>query len=493
MSLLMLSLLGCMSMENSLAESDAGGAEFEPRDYLVRLDVWPSSSDESLPQSFFDVSFDSDSAWSTTLQLGVPVTVSGQLTGFQANPTAISVPGQDGAVEGFFQALVPGTPMGRVVQTDERGAFSAQVVPSEGYTVALIPSTPSLLPFLVTGGEDLFTDQDFSTYLDFGLPVWGSVTLPASEDTGGLSGLDQGVVRLTHSASGISGPERPVEDGFYMLRAYPGDYLLELYDPDDPDFPLIQRAITVGAEDASGLQEDFELPEIAQVVAQGEVRDADSRPYSGVEVRFTSLSLEGLPEGSHTVETTTNGSGLYIARLLPGSYLVEYLPPYGDDASSAEVVDVQVSGTSTLPTQTLEPLTLVEATVSTENGLAPGTLVRAQEVGFDQRVYETTSGPDGSFLLPVSDGQLEWTFTPDLGTQAATTFKAMTAQEMIEAEQVLLDAGVQLSGVVLLEGEPVPYSVVDVRDAEDKLWAQTVTDDEGWFQVRVSEAIALEE
>lgn len=485
MTLLLLMLTGCAEYELGMADdAETAGGDFE-QEYTLRLDVWPAAQDgvATLPQSFFNVAFDSDSAYSAALALRTPVVVSGQLTGFDANPTAIGVPGKDGVVSGFVNLAVPGTPMERVVATDTEGFFEAEVVPAEGYTLALIPELPAELPFLVLENESIFGAIDLSTYLDYGLPVYGQVSV------GEEGVLDSGIAQLVHTASGITGPSVPLDRGHYMLRAYPGEYTLRIFDPDDRFVPVLEEDVIVGGESLAGVEASFTLPGLPQVVVTGEVKDPEGRPYEDVALRFHSESLKNLPEGSHSSSVATNESGLFIARLPPGTYTVEYLPPFGDEVSWEQATQVNLNASGELGVTQLSPLSVVQAQVVFAGDQVGATLVRAEELGGAGRVFETTAGDDGYFTLPVSSGALQWTFTPPFGVEAATTFKTWTAAELQERSSVSLDAGVLLEGAVTFEGEPVPYSVVDVRDQDDTLWAQTVTDETGAFSVRVSSQV----
>ena len=486
MTLWLIMLAGCADYDLASAESldNGSGGSFD-EEYRLRLDVWPAATQDipSLPQSFFEVAFDSESSYSIALALRSPVRISGQLTGFDANPTLVGVPGQDSPVTGFVDISVPGTPMERLVPTDSDGYFEADVVPAEGYTLALIPELPAELPFLVLENESVFGPIDLSTYLDYGLPVYGRVAV-------GDSGvLDSGVARLIHNPSGITGPSVPLDQGHYMLRAYPGEYTLQVFDPDDRYIPVLEQVVLVGGESVEGVEANFSMPGLAPVVITGEVRDPQGRAYEDVELRFTSEGLRDLPEGRHTSSVATNESGLFIARLPPGDYQVEYVPPFGDKVSSAQIYGLDFELSSELELIQLEPLSVVQAQVLFEGEQVATTLVRAEELGPGGRVFETTAAEDGYFSLPVSTGPLRWTFTPPYGVAAATTFANWSAAELQEQRTVYLDLGILLEGEVTFEGEPVPYSLVDVRDQDDTLWAQTVTDETGAFSVRVSNQI----
>ena len=53
-----------------------------------------------------------------------------------------------------------------------------------------------------------------------------------------------------------------------------------------------------------------------------------------------------------------------------------------------------------------------------------------------------------------------------------------------------LDSGTIVSGTMYAFDEPVPYAYVELLDEEDRFYGNTLTDDQGWFSVVVSESVA---
>ena len=50
---------------------------------------------------------------------------------------------------------------------------------------------------------------------------------------------------------------------------------------------------------------------------------------------------------------------------------------------------------------------------------------------------------------------------------------------------IMLEQGDAISGTILHKDDSVAFALVEVRDSKDQLYATTMTDDRGKFQVRV--------
>jgi hypothetical protein len=482
-------LVGCADY-GAGAEADEApreADEWDPEQDL-RIDVYPpatlpdGTSIDLLEQSFLGVS--TQDGWSLDLPLQQAITVRGALTGFEVNETAdVSVPGEETRVRGFFEARVPGTILARTTQTDADGEFRLDLVPSASYQLAWIPEDPSLLPFLVTTDEILEADTDLSVALDAGLALYGQVT--SGDD--GLAIAPGAVVQAVDAVTGIGGPLASVgPDGRYRLRVYPGDYELRIWKPDNAFFPSQSLPVTVA--EAEGLEQDIFYDTLSMPTVFGEVRDADGSSRANVSVIIRSEELTGTPFGQVEVETNTDSNGLFQARLIPGSYTIEFVPDYDSPWGPTRVSRIEVGETGAeVPTVELQARPPVQGTVVSEGDGLPiaGVLVRAEELGYHGYVYETVSNDDGLFVLPVSDAELLWTLEPPRDSGLATTFLDRPAGQLLEDGQVALSVGQEVTGTVTWNGEPVPYATLDVRDAEDRLFGTATTDLDGGYVVRI--------
>jgi len=495
-----LSATGCGQSDATLARWDGDSEDPEEQHDArsLRIDVFPS--DELASQAL-----DADTrlqAQSFRLQgrelqdlgrlgLQAPVILEGLVTGFVSYPSAaeVGVPGIDDVpVEAEIRAYVPGLPMGQTVVSDpDDGSYSLQLTPStEAYQLAVVPRDPVLLPqwvaadFLVRPDDGGVLDLE----LDPGVPLYGRVA--EGDVSGALEGL---AVQAIDLASGVAGPRAVTSsDGSYHLRVTPGQHELVVEGDVGRHLPELRlEADVVGPE--AGLRLDVTYVAAAPITVDGGVVDADGRELAGVRVRFTSLYLDDNPDGELVVETTTGSNGRFSNRAVPGDYRVEVIPEYGGEHGPvlwAEVVALterytELGGDEGI---SLESRPVVSATVLDAEGAAlADVLVRAVELGFDGYAYSTVTDSRGRFVLPVADGELQWSFTPPAGADGATHFEVATAEELEDSVQ--LSSGLVVAGCLSFEDVPASYTPLDVRDTADRLYATAMTGADGCFEVRV--------
>ena len=480
--------VGCYDLAATGGQDDRDtfadtGASFDATLDDLRIDVFPGSNlgDGSVPaQSFRDIG--ADGAWDVSLPLRQPIAVYGTLEGLDVNPTAdIGVPGEQVRVQGTFKAFVPGTPMAVSVDTDEDGEIrDVLLVPSTDYTLAWVPQQPSELPFYVSTGEILEEDTDLSTSLDYGLPLYGRVV---AEDAPLLGATVQAVDVET----GIGGPIVEVAaDGSYMLRVYPGTY--ELHVDHVAGVHVPRQVLPVAVWDAEGTEQNVEYATLATHTVDGVVRASDGQTLGNVLVRFTSLQIYGATAGQLTYEATSDGNGNYLARLVPGRYQVEYMPATGSLFGPLLVDEFELTEELSLDTVDLQERPSVRATVSEANGEPiPGVTVRARELGFGGDTFEAVTDDNGSFFMALSDTQMAWTFVPPSEVRAAIGH-GEAPPDVIDGGTIQLNEGQLITGHVSFDGEPAPYTLIDVRDGEERLYGSALTDGEGNFEVRVDGA-----
>ncbi len=501
-TLVLAGLMSSACADYSLAASGEDGSLYGDQDHTLslRIDVYPS---EDLAQDQLEEgvtlsaqSFrleDEELDALPILQLQPPVVFDGVVLGFEAYPTTaeVGVPGmQSVAVEAEIQAYAPGTPMGRTVVSDaDSGEFLLHLTPTEwDYQLAVVPRDPLALPFLVeptflvAPGDDGVLDFE----LDYGVPLYGRVT--QGEGGAALAGLQ---VQAIDVETGIGGPTvETAEDGTYELRVYPGSYELRIRG--DAAVHLPDRTLLAEVEDTeAGLRLDSTYGATAPITVLGALQDDGGAALDDVLVRFTSVDIYDDPDAELVVAATTASNGAFTLRMLPGTYQVEFIPPYAQSVGPMrwpEIVELTASYNELNGT---EPIVLasrprVQQQVEDADG-APlaNVIVRAQELAFDSYAYSTVTDEDGWFTLDVANEDLQWSFTPPLGAKGAATFLVATAEDLEELEPVHLTEGLAVEGCVRYQDLVAAYIPLDVRDSEDRLYASALTGIDGCFSVRV--------
>ena len=489
-----LGLAGCnesaLFAKNDEAATDYGdtgdldGASDEA--FTLRVDVYPSDAGPTLlPQSWL---ITGEQDWiGLDVALEAPIAVTGAVTGYAATPYAtITVPGAEGPISARVSAERTGTISADATSTDEDGGFLLALTPGDGYVFAVIPAESARLPFLVATDQSFTGDlafDDVDLALGYGAPVYGRV-MDASGD-----GVPGALVSLIEPDTGVQGPVTTTgSDGYYMLRSLEGAWSLRVAGEAGSYLPTIDTYLVV--EDDTGVLLDVEIGDTSPVTVRGKVLDEDGDPVSDVSVRFIS-SLLSYADGEAVVETNPDKNGIFIVELLPGQWGAEFIPDYDTELSPVAVdFDVDDDG-DTLPAEVELPgRAPFIADVSYPDGsVATGVTVSAREIGFEHRSYSGTTDSTGMLSIAVPQVPLHVTLAPPDDGAAITTIDVDPATEDRDNwSELSLTAGVPVSGVVQLDGDPVPYAVVELRNGETgELLGTTISDDTGAFSVRVRE------
>ena len=206
-------------------------------------------------------------------------------------------------------------------------------------------------------------------------------------------------------------------------------------------------------------------------------------------MRFTSLSLENA-YGQSTVETETDQSGLFSRNLLPGTWYAQFIPPYeSDGGSSPEDIQIEVRNDNEVELGDifLEERVLLEGYVVAPSGYPLGdVLINAVETGYNGYSYSATSGSDGYFSMRVPDVALSVSLQPSAADLAITRYEL--SDPNLAPAQFELSGGTLVAGhLVDPEGNPVPFTMIEVRDDSDWLYGVTLSGDDGYFEVRISQ------
>ncbi len=448
-------------------------------DYL-RVDIYPSDQNPTLlPETHI-----LDQEWEgLSLSMSSPHSFSGRVLGYDASPWFdVSVPGDMVPIEALLSVYEQGTIMSASARTvpEDDGAFELRLPRSDAYTLTVVPVSPDQLPVLV---DTLSIRSDVSDALievDYGAPVYGWI-----ENSTGLpmSSLDL-QLQLRDPATGATGPATsPSADGYYQLRALPGaSYEVVLSGASGELVPTARKEVLVESEE--GAEVDFQIGVIQGVGVSGRVLSSASVAVEGATARFTSLELFDFPGGELVQDDITNSRGEYRLVLLPGRYKAEFIAPasmalspvqatlVAGDQGDGDDFDVELAELVPIESQVLGP----------DGRSLAGVTVVATERGFDGYTYTATSDEGGNFSLAVPSVKLQFVLKPPEG-EASVTYIETPVEDFPPI--IMLEHGDAISGTISHEDAPVAFALVEVRDSDDQLYATTLTDEEGAFEVRV--------
>ena len=474
--------LGCASMDAAIQsgrEYAPGGAELDTTADQLRIDIIPGESTPFLdPQSWLLGPDEDLGALNIDILPSVPV--SGQLVGYSATPHGAEVPGADETpVDGLVSMFRLGSIAGASAATDTNGRFSLRVPPSTGYQLSAIPADGQSLPFFVDLDSDVSAETDLGMIdLGYGVPVFGRVT---SDGSTGVSGAG---VRLLEIQSGQSGSQGITgANGQFILRAQPGEYILSVYGIAGRAVPSI--VVPVTALEEHGAEVDVVTGSLDTISVFGQVFGEDSNtPQRDVSVRFTSDALSD-SNGSLVIETETDGDGVFTRNLLPGSWLVEFIPLFDsaqaptqisfeldEDQGSHNLTDVLLPSRSTFSSVAIDPA---------GNPVA-GVAVNARELGFDGYIRSTTTDQEGRFALDLSPQPMAFMLVPP-GQDLAVTHALV--DPVSDRGSLALDEGELVEGRITSRGIGVPFALIEIRDANGLLYATSLSDPDGLFSVRM--------
>ncbi len=475
-------LLGACADGANLAMVD--GAKDGVPDEFLRVDVHPSDRNPALmPQSHWVDGwwYDSDTL---ELTMDTPVQVKGAITSHQAvNDPRMDSDGRVVAVGANVAAWIDGSIMAASTISDaSSGAYALDLPPQAGWAVAVVPDDGSSLPFGVFTDQDIVHDRpDWDLQLDNGAVVRGVVTDEDGEPVADM------VVRAIHRDTGVIGPAvRTRAGGQYTVHLQPDAYTLQI--GDEPGGIIPTTSVELQAEQDEIHRLDLTLGSLAPVQASGRVVDAASnRPVAGVALRFWSRGLAHHPNASLELEAVTDQAGAYNVELLPGQWRMELvalpeqrLTPVADSfAVGMDDDSLQLGVTA------MQPYATVQAVVRQPNGEpADGVTVVVREQALSDQTFTATTDSAGTFTLAVPVTDLHVVLTPG-DSSAAVTHLDVRGDDFPHGLSLVL--GRLLTGRVVHDDLPVQAALVEVRDgATDRLYATTISDLEGNFELRLA-------
>lgn len=483
-----LALGGCASSDKSFldfTESLGSGASAPTStglvDDTVRIDVFPSTTQDAdgtwraLPQTAAIV--DRNELGSVReLRTASPVQVTGVVVGTPVAPWRdASLPTTPGPVDALLSWTRDDALESSLAGTDADGNFATWMVPSGGrYTFAVSPTDPMIPPWvsfelITTAAEPLSVD------LGTGIALWGTVSIEGASPEGMR-------VRAVQDHTVATAEALVDAAGWYQLRVPAGPWTVESLGRAHGLDPVLRTDVEVGD---LGSRVDFDYGNLAALSVRGRVTAAGTN-LDLATVRFSSTALPGLAGASLEVEAVTKDGNVNVT-LAPGTYTMEVHPnPSGPAWTPARIENVAIVDGVALDIVDLQPAvptTFLVVGQSAGDPL-PDTVVTCTEMGFGARQFQAETDQEGNATMDLPDVSLECTFLPP--DEAALPRLRLTDLRPAADVAVTLPDGFVVSGVVLLDGVPEPYAVVELRDGEDgSLIGAAVSDDLGSFAARV--------
>ena len=110
--------------------------------------------------------------------------------------------------------------------------------------------------------------------------------------------------------------------------------------------------------------------------------------------------------------------------------------------------------------------------------------INITERGFNDYSYSTTTNGDGFFSVEVPDVAIRVSLQPAVANLAITHYE-FSDPNVIPA-QLELSEGVLIAGTLATPEGSASYTLIEVRDQEDTLYGATLTDQDGYFEMRVT-------
>ena len=475
-------LFGCADYSMSLEAWN----EYAPSDIdaqrTLRLDVIPSNaSADLLPQSFW---IEENWDWQNIdIELNESTTIEGTIYGFTIYPYAdITLPGETVPVESQVSIEMSNKINGAVINSDEDGYFSLTIPSGVDYQMSIAPLSPQNVPYLVM--EDLrFASESAPMEIDLGagIPIYGRIvdfdpTLIAT-------------AQLIDTQTQIKGPKVDIMDnGYFQLRAphTRSEFTIRIQGSEYSLFPTMDIPVQLAEEDTDGFRADIEVGELDMSTVFGRVVDSNMIPYSErCTIRFESIELFN-STGHIAIETNNDVGGHYSTTLVEGRYKVSIIPPYSEDIDVAPTSLELTVDSDRIPTGDLvlpSPVTVSGNIVGLDGLPSDGTVVQFTDVNFEQRLYSTTTDPQGRFSLKLPPVLMNTSIIPPSSSSAIQNFQT-DLRSYIESFEWSLQTGQPLSGVISFEGSAVPFSMIEVFQGDRKL-ATGLTGENGEFELQI--------
>jgi hypothetical protein len=414
------------------------------------------------------------------------VSITGTVVGWFSveNQGFAPTPGESAPVEdATINFQDPTSPADRTTITDEKGQFSLHVVPSTAGTLQILPSVSSIPPLSI----DVSTLGKDSLPIDLGAgyPIFGWIT---DDDSDAIASVEISATR----DDGLQTATTFTDDfGYYQLKVPDGNWIITAHGRASERDPTLVSDTTIISSNSA--QVDLYYHNLDLLSIGGRIVTENGSGVGGSTVTLTSESLDSYNhQATMTTSVICNANGYFDTRVLSGSYHVVATPPEEEPLQTGLTLFSVEPKATNLPDLTLNSFVESLGLVTDSQGAPiPSTAVTLQETQGLLRTWTAYSDKTGLYYATLPVEPIIATLTPpESNLGLATTILLYTPIE----EQVAtlpISNGYLVTGKALgtnsNEAIPLEYAWVEITDAQGDVLANTITNINGDFEVRLAD------
>jgi hypothetical protein len=451
----------------------------------IRIDISPSDASASLlPQSFV---LEPEDSWTElSLELKPNTAVTGYIHGFSIYPYMdTTLPGEDVPVEAQVQVIKDSAINGGIINSDEYGYFSLAIPEGIDYQISVTPLSPQNVPYTIVENLNLEGElPQLDIDLGVGLPIYGLIEGFAAS---GLSAQAQ----LIDADTGIKGPQIEISDnGYFQLRAPTNrrDFIVRIKGEQNDVFPTIDIPIRTEENDEDGFRLDLSIGDLSPSTVSGTINDINGSGYfERATIRFRSISLTD-SDGFIELETNNDSNGNFTVNLLEGSYDMEIIPPYDENALEAPVfltIEVNENQEELGVIHFKEKINYSAVILGVDGLPSTNVTVNLKEQGFNEHLYSGKTDDSGRLNILIPPADMNVSLIPDNSIEAITNF-SISADDVNTTEEPEwhLQEGRTLSGTISTADDFVRFALIEVYQG-NTLLANGLSDMEGAFSLQL--------
>ena len=451
----------------------------------IRLDITPSdASSHLLPQSF---ALDPQDSWiELSLELEPTTSVTGYIHGFSIYPYIdTTLPGEEVPVEAQVQIIKDSAINGGIINSDENGYFSLAIPEGIDYQISVTPLSPQNVPYTIVEGLNFEGElPQLNIDLGVGLPIYGLIEGFAAS---GLSAQAQ----LIDADTGIKGPQIDISDnGYFQLRAPTNrqNFIVRIKGEQNDVFPTIDIPVRTEENDEDGFRLDLSIGDLTPSTVSGTINDINGTGYfERATIRFRSINLTN-SDGFIELETNNDSNGNFTVNLLEGSYEMEIIPPYDENALEAPVfltIEVNENQEELGEIYFKEKINYSAVILGVDGLPSTNVTVNLKEQGFNEHLYSGKTDNSGRLAILIPPTDMNVSLIPDNNIEAITNFFiSVDNVDGAEEPEWHLQEGRTLSGSISASNDVVRFALIEVYQG-NTLLANGLSDMEGSFSLQL--------